>query len=96
MQRADVPANKRTCPGLKNCGWKQEGPEPCKGCKIKENLDWIPRYQTTQYAALLASYIETFSLSPDQLSWYDYEIYQAYLTAKNEYEKQRIEDGRKS
>jgi len=93
MRRADVPLKERTCPGLKECFMKQEGPEPCEGCKIKENLNWTPRYQTTQYAALLATYIETFGLSPDQLSWYDFEIYQIYLTAKNEHERQRIEDG---
>lgn len=96
MRHADVPAKERTCPGIENCLAKQEGPEPCKGCKVKKNLNWMPRYQTTQYASLLASYIETFNVSPDKLSWYDFEIHQAYLTAKNEHERQRIEDGRKS
>lgn len=96
MRRADVPQKERTCPGLDKCLMKQEGPDPCKGCKIKKNLDWIPRYQTTQYAFLLASYIEIFSISPDKLSWYDFEIHQAYLTAKNEHERQIIENGRNS
>lgn len=99
MCHADVPLKKRTCPGLEKCPWKQEGPEPCESCEIKKNISWVPRHQTTQYANLLASYIETFSVSPDKLSWYDFEIHQAYLTAKSEHEEQkrkRIEDGGKS
>lgn len=85
----------RICPGLKNCVLKQEGPDPCKGCKIRENLDWKPKYQTTYYAGLLANYVETFKLSPDQLTWQDFEIYQLYLTAKNEYEEERLKKASK-
>ena len=62
---------------------------------IKENLDWKPKYQTTYYAGLLANYIETFRLSPDQLTWQDFEIYQLYLTAKNEYEEERLKKASK-
>lgn len=92
MRRMDVPLKERECPGLKDCPMKQEGPDPCQGCKIKENISWQPKYLTTIYASLLTDYIEAFRPSPDKLTWLDFEIYRLFQTAKAEHEKSLFEN----
>lgn len=44
----------------------------------------------TNYAFLLHNYIETFRPDPDEISWRDLEIHNAFLTAKNEHERKRF------
>jgi len=92
MRHADAPPKERACPGLKNCLLKQEGPDPCKGCKIRGNLSWQPQFATTSYAAFLADYIEAFRPPPDKITWYDFEIYRLFQIAKSEYERSNWEE----
>ena len=86
LERADVPEKQKSCPGLERCGQAQEGADPCAGCKVRARLDWRPKYQASYYAVFLAAYLEAFRLSPRELSWLDFEIYQLYLTARAEHE----------
>ncbi len=66
----------------------QAGADPCAGCKVRAQLDSQTGYQVGYYAIFLASYLEAFRLSPRELSWLDFEIYQLYLAARAEYENE--------
>ena len=69
----------------------QDGPDPCAGCKLRMRLESAGGFQAAYYAAFLHTYLKAFRLSPRQLSWRDFEIYQVYLTARaeREYEEAR-------
>ena len=66
----------------------QAGADPCVGCKVRAYLDSQPGYQAGYYAIFLASYLEAFRLSPREVSWLEFEIYQLYLAARVEHEKE--------
>ncbi|MEA1997428.1 MAG: hypothetical protein U9N45_07300, partial [Gemmatimonadota bacterium] len=70
------------CPGAARCDYRQKGPDPCAGCKVRARLAWRPKMFATIYAHLLADYIEAFRPRPEQVSWLEFEIYQAFLTAR--------------
>ena len=86
LKGADVPDGRKKCPGLDDCGMLQDGPDPCKGCKLRVRQDPGSGLTAAYYAALLTTYIKAFRPSPQELSWLDFEIYQVYLTASTELE----------
>ena len=88
LECANVPDRERFCPGTDCCDRLQQGPDPCAGCKAKRWLQWRPRYFTSLYAVILADYIEAFRPGPEEVTWLDFELYQLYLTARAEHEKE--------
>jgi len=52
-------------------------------------------YPAGCYAIFLASYLEAFSVSPEELSWLDLEIYQLYLAARAEHGKEAAKNAGK-
>lgn len=76
------------------CQWKANHPEnPCIGCPVRKYAAWQPEYFTTAYASFLAQYMEAFKISPTELSWFDFEIYQIFQKAKADFERAQIKDG---
>ena len=78
----------------KACLWKANHPEnPCIGCPVREYAAWQPELFTTAYASFLNQYMEAFKISPTELSWFDFEIYQVFQKAKADFERAQIKDG---
>ncbi len=72
------------------------GPDdPCNSCEVKKWYDWEPEHDLTEYAFFIAGWMEDFNISPDDMSWRDYGIYQIFKHAKSEHERKVIADGRK-
>ncbi len=71
------------------------GDDPCAGCKVKLWFDWQPENDLTDYAFFIAGWMEDFNISPDDMSWRDYGIYQIYKRAKSEHERKQIANGGK-
>ena len=63
---------------------------PCKNCDVQHYLDYRPELPETEYAFWLNTYIDAFKPSPEKTSWRDFEIYHAFLIAKNQHERERI------
>ena len=63
---------------------------PCENCDIKSQLDYRSELAETEYAFWLNTYIEAFKPSPEKISWRDFEIYHAFLIAKNQHEREAI------
>ena len=66
------------------------GDDPCKGCKIATWLDWEPDHPLVEYAFFLNSWLEMFSVGPDEMSWRDHSIYMVFLAAKAAHEKEKL------
>jgi len=100
MEHADDPAKEKAeyCElhdrDPEKCERAGAGPDPCRGCKAKEWLDFEPEHPRTEYCFFLYSYIEAFRPSPERLTWLDMEYYHCYVQAKNQVERARWKKGK--